>query len=398
MKTKLKNIITIFIAFASIHSIQSCSKKNDPVPDPVIPEQTLELEGKWAIESVNFLDETAAWDATVDYTSESGAGWAPGTYAHVKGMDFQTTALNNSNGQKLGNKYSPIVSEELSIDQKNTWYWNYSNDKQSFETKPLPDNSASFDYAFHDISSINLAKDGNKIIFKAKINSRKPGKAINETVQVPVEVTLLRGVPTTEAKIIQKGQTFVMPQVVLTEEENRAVLLEELKANFAFNASYVFKINMDFSSMFNATIEDFKWDNAIVQDVDRTEDKQLGIFVAVDKKGRLYFYVLKGNNDYNAVYYEKFKIEKVGTQYTLWGEHADGKGIVSRGDATTTNHTIRLKVTFDTATKETTAIPEIYNLSGQYTEMGFAYQWKKDANIKTQQFETGNNPFPNMEL
>ncbi len=398
MKTKLKNIIAILIALTGIYSTQSCSKNNDPSPDPVSPKQVLELEGKWTLESVNFLDETASWDAAVDYTSESGSGWAPGTYAQTRGIDFQISEIKNSNGQKLGNTFRPIGSEKLSLDEKNVWYWNYLNEKQGFEIKSLPDNAASFDFAFHDITSITEDKGGNKILFKAKVSSRKPGKASNEKIQVPVEIILVRGVPTTEAKILLKGQAFSMPEVVLTEEENQAILLTELKANFGFNANYALKINFDFSSMFNATIEDFKWDNPIVQDIDRTNEKLLSIFAAIDKKGHLYFYELKGNNDYNAVFYERFKIEKAGSLYTIWAEHADGKGIVNRGNTATTDHTIRLKVTFDATSKETTAIPEIYNLSAKYTEMGIAYQWKKDQNIKTHQLELGENPFPNMEL
>lgn len=396
----LRIISTGLVAMLAFITMPSCKK--DKVEPGVPPEETvakLELDGRWKIETVNFLDEAVKWKEEVKFTSESGLGWAPGMYAKVMGINFQITAVNNEGGTKLGNKFSYIVGEELPLKETDTyWYWNYKDEQKNFEMKQINTTVLPYDFSILDITDLKIENNGDKVVFKANVNSRKPGEAITDNIKTPVEITLTRGVPSATANIRLKGQIFVMPALELTEEENRAVLLAELKEKMGFNSSYVFKMYVDLMGIFQTTIENFNWTDAVIQDFDQTEEKNINFFVGIDKKDVLYFYERKGNNDFNAASYNNYSIEKEGSLYTVWGEYSDGENIIYRGSPADGNTTIRVKITFNAESKETAVVSEYFHPILNYIEGGIAFKWIKDNNITNYGFGEELNPFPGMEF
>lgn len=399
----LKNTLMITVAFLALFATQSCQKDDNPSPDPE-PEETvqkLELEGKWTIESVNFLDESANWDNAVAFTSESGLGWAPNMYGKTMGINFQTTAVNDESNTKLGSKFNFIVGEDLPLSESDTyWYWNYVDEQESFEMKQLATAILPYDFSLSNISDVKTENDGDKIVFQAKINSRKPGGEATETLQVPVEITLRKGAPTEAAAVLLKGHPFVMPELELTEEENQAELIDELKELMGYNSNYTStqlgSSNPAHIFYYMTTIDEMDW---AVLDLENRRDnnntKFLAPFVCIDKHNTLYFYFA---NSYTT--YTKYHIEKENNLYTIIGEHIDNNLFFSPAyrdmDATA-----RMKITYDVATKETIVVQEmLLDMGG--SPMVFldpVLKWTKDPSITVHSsFDDDYNPFPDLEL
>ncbi|MBD1431367.1 hypothetical protein H8B06_00895 [Sphingobacterium sp. DN00404] len=384
----LKNTLFVTIAFLALIATQSCSKDDNPSPEPE-PEETvqkIELEGMWTITSVNFLDETANWDNAVAFTSESGLGWAPNMYGKTMGINFQTTAVNDESNTKLGSKFSFIVGEDLPLSESdNYWYWNYVDEQESFEMKQLATATLPYDFSLLDISDVKTENDGDKIVFQAKINSRKPGGEATETLQVPVEISIAKGTPSAGAAILLKGHPFVMPELELTEEENQAVLIAELQEVMGFNSNALYKMYMPAEYYWITTIEGVDLDKAtLILPADESNHMPSAPFVVIDKNNTLFLNIRGYGSGY-----EKFKVSKEGDIYTLWGEHAD---CTLYGQTYAENSTYRIKVTFDTETKETVVLRELLNEGMVYID--YAISWTKDLSITTtSSWEGGWDPY-----
>ncbi|MGO1786639.1 MAG: hypothetical protein ACTHZ7_06140 [Sphingobacterium sp.] len=403
MKTNVKSIVMMFVTLLALNLLQSCKKDNniDPNLPPDETVQKLELEGRWKIESVNFLDETVKWKEEVAFTSESRLGWAPAMYAKTMGVNFQVTEVKNTDGEKLGNKFSLIVGEDLPLSEANTyWYWNYIEDQQEFEMKQINSTEPPYDFSIMNISGIKIENDGDKVVFQAKLNSRKPGQAINETIQVPVEFILVRGVPTVEANILLKGQTFVLPDVELTEEENQAVLVAELKEKMGFNSNYISiqyrSTNPAHMFYYMTTIDDMDWSVLNIENPrDNNSTKFLAPFVCFDKNNTLYFYFANSGTTY-----DKYQIEKEGNLYTIIGEHEDNNFFFNPAYRNI-DVSARLKVTYDIATKETVVVQEIFIDMGESSMVYLdpILKWTQDTNIQTHSLtEDEELPFYKIEL
>ncbi len=385
-----KQILLITTAFLALFVVQSCTK--DDYPGPEEPVQTLELEGRWTITSVNFLNNAANWKENVPFTSESGLGWAPNMFAKTMGINFQTTTVNNDSGTKLGSKFSFIVGEDLPLSENDTyWYWNYADEQLSFEMKQLITASLPYDFTLHDIREVTIENEGDKVVFKADVNSRKPGEDVAEIIQVPVEVTIVRGVPSVESVILSMGHPFVMPELELTEEENQAELIAELKQAMGFNSNQVHTLYMPATFYFMTPIEGVDWD-LIEYVFEGANDNHMpsAPFVVIDKKNRLYFHMRNTGS-----WYEKFKITKEGNLYTLMGEHADAH-TYAPGLPDDTTH--RIKVTFDAETTETLVIRELFSESDGTVYIDYIISWTKDETITTHSFNEEYNPYPELDV
>lgn len=190
-----------------------CSKKDDVKPED---KDVLALEGQWKFEKLDFLDNAIVWNPDVEFNASSSFGYAPVMFTGMQGFDFLTKKVAGD----LGNKFNFISEGDYNQDDtKEYWYWNYTSDKKSFEITQINPQMPPFNFAFKNISDVRMSNAGQKIVFKASLNSRKIGGGLAEMTTVPVEVTIEKGTPDADVEMFVNGQPFVMPQPLTTSEK-----------------------------------------------------------------------------------------------------------------------------------------------------------------------------------
>lgn len=175
----------------------------------------LNLEGEWQFKTMNFLDESVKWDPELDYTSANTFGYAPYMfdYAGATGMIFSSENVISDSGENLGKRFDYVLTGNFGQDPDEAyWYWNYTNDKQSFMMQQVNPSFPPHDYTISNISDVEVSQDGKRVDFKGYLKSRKVGGTMMEIEEVPVEFSLLKGAPDTAVEILIEGEPFVAPQ------------------------------------------------------------------------------------------------------------------------------------------------------------------------------------------
>ncbi|MCO6495383.1 MAG: hypothetical protein J5I91_06865 [Bacteroidetes bacterium] len=189
--------ILLFIAFGML-ALSSC-KKEDPKQDN---DSLLKIEGTWQLAMMDFLDDRANWDKTVEFSFGNYFGFAPAMFADMQGFDFATT--KSSGGQ--GNIFNYINEGEYNQGKETFWYWNYTNNKKAFEIIQINKEMPPYDFTIKNISDIEILDNGNKITFMTKVSSRLSGQPMTTTVQLPVKITLIKANPTQNVEIYVQGK------------------------------------------------------------------------------------------------------------------------------------------------------------------------------------------------
>lgn len=203
-----KTFRSLIFLFSFLLLLTNCSKDEDVTPDPPA-EEGLELEGDWTFEKLDFLDESVLWDPAIDFSVDAAFGYAPYMFAGTQGFEFSSKKVADNRGYK----FIIINDGDRGDESKDYWYWNYTEDRQSFEIQQINPAMPPYNFSIMEISDIRESEDKNKIVFKASLNSRKVGGGFTDIEKVPVEITMTRGIQgDSEVGMFIKGQPFEMPQ------------------------------------------------------------------------------------------------------------------------------------------------------------------------------------------
>lgn len=205
----LKNLSWLSLVLAAFLFI-SCSSDDDKSVD----ENVLQLEGEWKFETMNFLDGSVQWDPEVEYTSANTFGYAPYMFeaANARGMIFGTDPVTSDAGN-LGKRFDYILGADFGQDEDVAyWYWNYTDQGESFMMQQVNPSFPPHDYTINNISDFEMSQDGNRVDFKGTLKSRIVGGTMMEMEDTPVEFTLIRGTATTPVEILIEGEPFVAPE------------------------------------------------------------------------------------------------------------------------------------------------------------------------------------------
>lgn len=190
---------------------------SDKGDEPPAEKQSLELEGTWRFKTLNFTDASlVTWDASIDYTTGNYFGYAPAMFEGMTSFDFQTAEVTDGSGKKFNFVDEGDRTED---DTKEYWYWNYTDNGQSFEIKQINPQLPPYDFSVMDITGVVSTDDGNKLSFEARLNTREVGGTIRDIRKVPVEITLERGDPGAPVEIYIEGELFEEPTVLTTTEK-----------------------------------------------------------------------------------------------------------------------------------------------------------------------------------
>lgn len=202
---KLSLLSMVLLAFVFV----ACSSDDDNNSS----DDTLQLEGEWKFNTMNFLDDSVQWDPELDYTSANTFGYAPYMfdYAGVKGFIYGTTPVESNAGENLGKRFDYILSGNFGQDPEEAyWYWNYTEDGQSFDMEQVNPSFPPHDYSIKNISDVSV--DGNQLTFKGYLKSRIVGGSMQEMELTPVEFSLTKGTASAPVEIMIQGEPFVAPE------------------------------------------------------------------------------------------------------------------------------------------------------------------------------------------
>ena len=182
-------------------ALVSCKK------DEVAPkEETLNLKGEWAIATIEFSDSNVIENAEAD---SSSLGYAPYMYSQIKGINFKTEKFENTeidgyNASYYGVEGTPF--EDLLAD--NHWYWNYLDNKNSFEMIQANTGYPPYDFSISNVEILVL--NANNVTFTAEINTKKVDKSYmkDKTGFTKAKFKITKGVPTKNTKIYVGGDLF----------------------------------------------------------------------------------------------------------------------------------------------------------------------------------------------
>lgn len=185
-------IFTVLVTF-------SCKEKEEPEPE------TLKIEGEWNLEKINFLDESVVWKDGVPFNKGTYFKYGPYMYSEVMGYKFGEGAVEKGfRADVLQSFYAANPDQVL-------WYWNYSEDKMSFELAQVNLQFPPYDFAFKNITNLEKSDDGNTLSFKAQVASRTVGGGVNDVEYVNVEMTLKKGEAIADTKVTILGKPFIIP-------------------------------------------------------------------------------------------------------------------------------------------------------------------------------------------
>ncbi|MCO5267281.1 MAG: hypothetical protein M9897_00095 [Brumimicrobium sp.] len=197
----MKQYIYLFILLFIASSFVGCKK------DTAKPKEdgTLKIHGTWKIESMNFLDNVIIWNDNVEYNVANYFGYAPAMFEQMWGMEFRKEKIASGEGYKLIYFNEGEYNQNSEIDR---WYWNFKEDKQSFEMQQINLSMPPYNFTMRNIHNLKVSDDNKKIVYKAVVDTRRSGKPSTDIVDVEVEVTLIKGTPNRGANILLFGQPY----------------------------------------------------------------------------------------------------------------------------------------------------------------------------------------------
>lgn len=198
-----KNILFLTLSLGLIISAVSCKK--DEV-EPSKKESTLNLKGKWAIQTIEFSDNNVVENVEEDSTS---LGYAPYMYSQIRGLNFKTgkfddTEIDGYNASYFGVEGTPF--EQLLTE--NYWYWNYLDNKKSFEMIQANTSFPPYNFSISNVKIIT--NNGDNVTFTAEINTKKVDKSymLDKTEFTTGKFKITKGTPTKNTKIYVGGNLF----------------------------------------------------------------------------------------------------------------------------------------------------------------------------------------------
>jgi len=200
----MKNLYFLTMLLAVfVFSATGCKKEESPEPEG----KSLVLEGKWRFESMNFLDDTVKWNPQVVYSYSNFIGYAPAMFADVMQFEFLSDKIASK-----GNKFHFInKGDHNQGGSSDYWYWNYKDEKTGFEIQQINLSMPPYDFSVMQIHAVQVSKNGNKIYFKAEVNTRIPGQPFSQMVKTPVEITLVKDTKNEDVVIRIAGEQFIAP-------------------------------------------------------------------------------------------------------------------------------------------------------------------------------------------
>lgn len=190
----LKSLLLLFLAAAIT---LSCKEKEEPEPD-----NKLSIEGEWNLEEINFLSDELNWNANVPFNSGTSVKYGPYMYTEVMGYNFSTIEVDQGFRADVIQSFYPAGEQVL-------WYWNYTNEQESFVLTQSNLQFPPYDFGIKDIK--NLVVSGNQISFEAQIASRLSGGGFNDVEYYDAELKLVKGEATTGTRVSIQGKSFMIP-------------------------------------------------------------------------------------------------------------------------------------------------------------------------------------------
>ncbi len=195
----------------------ACS--SDDNNDFISTEDNLVLEGRWQLETMNFLNKAdVEWDTQeVPYNGQNAFGYAPFMFAtgEISGVSFGHQDVLDAEGEVLGSRFDYIMGGDFEAPQfdPNTsyWYWNYADDNKSFTMQQVEGPLPPHDYSLNDIRDLSVSNEGKTIEFTADLASRKVGADRGDNLETPVRFTLEKEQPSKFVEVQIEGETFVDP-------------------------------------------------------------------------------------------------------------------------------------------------------------------------------------------
>ncbi|MDR1707795.1 MAG: hypothetical protein LBR46_07300 [Prevotella sp.] len=158
----MKNIKVVLLVLCSILFLNSCSSDDD---NPVIPAESIKLEGKWIIKEINFKSNVKAWKSETFTDVMDVFGWAPYMFESASGVEFTKEDYTDSQTQKSGKIFKLVTGSSYGGSGKVYWVWNQTEDGKAFEVIQFNSQMPPYDFSMSKTSSLEeTTLDGKRVL------------------------------------------------------------------------------------------------------------------------------------------------------------------------------------------------------------------------------------------
>ena len=161
----MKNIKTILLVLCSILFLNSCSSDDDNDDNPVVPTESIKLEGKWTIKEINFKSNVKEWKSETFTDVMDVFGWAPYMFESASGVEFTNEDYTDSQTQKSGKVFKLVTGSSYGDSGKVYWVWNQTEDGKAFEVTQFNSQMPPYDFSMSKTSSLEeTTVDGKRVL------------------------------------------------------------------------------------------------------------------------------------------------------------------------------------------------------------------------------------------
>lgn len=202
--------MSVFVLF-----MVSCSSDDE---DPISTEEGLVLEGTWQLDRMDFLNkDDVKWNTEeIPFSRAAAFGYAPFMFdfGEISGFNFGHADVVVAD-EVVGSRFDYIMGGDFEAPEFNPntqyWYWNYTNNRKSFEVVQLDGPLPPHDYTLYNVRKIDVSEDGRTITFEADLTSRKVGAERGDNLKTPVAFKINKGNPTKFVDVFIDGEPYVDP-------------------------------------------------------------------------------------------------------------------------------------------------------------------------------------------
>ena len=159
----MKKIKFLLLLLCSIVFLNSCSSDDDP--DPITPNESIKLEGKWTIKEINFTSNVKAWKSETITDIMDIFGWAPYMYGSAAGVEFTNEDYTDTQTQKSGKVFKLVTGSSYGGSGKVYWIWNSADEGKAFEVVQFNSQMPPYDFSMSKTSSLTESTiDGKRVL------------------------------------------------------------------------------------------------------------------------------------------------------------------------------------------------------------------------------------------
>lgn len=141
----MRHINLLVLLLLGLLSLNACSDDDDD--NPVLPPETINLEGKWMVKEINFTSNVKQWENGTYSNAMDLFGWAPYMFGSAAGFEFTGEEYTDAQTNTTGKVFKMATGSSYGGSGKIYWVWNMLDNGKAFEVVQLNKQMPPYDFS-----------------------------------------------------------------------------------------------------------------------------------------------------------------------------------------------------------------------------------------------------------